>query len=82
MRIMLLKSELIGKTTHAQGDDVECDDQRGRYLIRHGSALEIKVTRPAAPDPGPESPDPNEPESPEKREAVKKPKTRKAKLDV
>jgi hypothetical protein len=73
MRIMLLKAVLIGKQSHAQGDVVECDDQRAKYLIRNAHALEIKVTRTAPPTPVED----------EKREAVLKPKnSRKAVLDV
>lgn len=74
MRILLLKKSLIGKTWHDQGDDVECDAMRAKYLIRQGHALEIKVTGDRA--------IPRGPDDAEKREAVIRPKTRKATLDV
>jgi len=79
MRIMLLKATLIAKTTHAQGDVVECDDQRAKYLVRHGIALEVRATGGRhAPAPG----DDAEGEGPGKREAATKPKARKAAIDV
>jgi hypothetical protein len=46
VRIQLLQAAVIEKTSHAEGDIVECDPQRARALIRQGVAIKVDSADP------------------------------------
>jgi nitrite reductase/ring-hydroxylating ferredoxin subunit len=64
MKIQLLKGALIEKTWHEQGETVECDEVRAKYLVKNGVAVKVTTTGPAKAE---------NPPVPVKREAVQVP---------